>query len=109
MYYDEVAQVDLPRWSRGRVVFAGDACSAVSLIAGQGAALGVVGAFVLGEQLLRNRSVVEAFAEYERLMRPVVEEKQRVARRGARWFLPESRLQLGIRRAALGSARIPAW
>ncbi|SEF20603.1 2-polyprenyl-6-methoxyphenol hydroxylase [Amycolatopsis pretoriensis] len=106
VYYDQVAQIVMPRWSRGRVVLAGDACSAVSLIAGQGASLGVAGAFVLGEQL-RNRPVADAFAEYERLMRPVVEEKQQVARRSARWFLPESPLQLGIRRAALRLARVP--
>ncbi|WP_284740372.1 FAD-dependent monooxygenase [Amycolatopsis sp. RTGN1] len=107
VYYDQVAQIDMPRWSQGRVVLAGDACSAVSLIAGQGASLGVAGAFVLGEQLLRNQTVTDAFAEYERLMRPVVEEKQQVARRSARWFLPESPLQLGIRRAALRLARVP--
>ena len=106
VYYDQVAQIVMPRWSRGRVVLAGDACSAVSLIAGQGASLGVAGAFVLGEQL-QNRSLTEAFTEYERLMRPVVEEKQGVARRSARWFLPESPLQLGIRRAALRLARLP--
>ncbi|RSD13596.1 FAD-dependent monooxygenase [Amycolatopsis eburnea] len=106
VYYDQVAQIVMPRWSRGRVILAGDACSAVSLIAGQGASLGVAGAFVLGEQL-QNRSITEAFTEYERLMRPVAEEKQAVARRSARWFLPESPLQLGIRRAALRLSRLP--
>lgn len=107
VYYDEVVQVDMPAWSRGRVVLAGDACCAVSLIAGQGASLGIAGAFVLGEQLVRAASSVEAFTAYERLMRPVVEEKQRVARRSARWFLPANPPQLWIRRAALRLARLP--
>ncbi|HEY3478758.1 MAG TPA: FAD-dependent monooxygenase, partial [Streptomyces sp.] len=107
VYYDQVAQIDLPRWSRGWVVLAGDACSAVSLIAGQGASLGVAGAFVLGEQLARNQPVTDAFTEYERLLRPVTTEKQQVARRSARWFLPASPRQLRIRRAALHLARVP--
>ncbi|WIV56330.1 FAD-dependent monooxygenase [Amycolatopsis nalaikhensis] len=107
VYYDEVVQVDMPAWSRGRVVLAGDACCAVSLIAGQGASLGIAGAFVLGEQLVRAASSGEAFTAYERLMRPVVEEKQRVARRSARWFLPANPPQLWIRRAALRLARLP--
>lgn len=51
IYYDQVAQVVMPRWSRGRVVLVGDSCYAVSLLAGQGAALGIMGAYVLGEQL----------------------------------------------------------
>jgi 2-polyprenyl-6-methoxyphenol hydroxylase-like FAD-dependent oxidoreductase len=107
VYYDEVAQIEMPSWSRGRVVLVGDACYAVSLLAGQGASLGVAGAYVLGEQLRRGPSVEAAFAEYERLLRPVVTEKQEVARRSARWFLPASPAQLAIRRAVLRLGRLP--
>jgi len=107
VYYDEVAQIDMPRWSRGRIVLAGDACYAVSLLAGQGASLGVAGAYVLGDQLVRGGSITEAFDRYERLLRPVVTEKQEVARRSARWFLPASRVQLAVRRAVLRLARLP--
>lgn len=107
VYYDQVAQVEMPGWYCGRVVLVGDSCYAVSLLAGQGASLGIAGAYVLGEQLLRAASIGEAFAEYERLVRPVVTEKQRVARRGARWFLPTSPAQLRVRRAVLRLARVP--
>lgn len=107
VYYDHVAQVEMPGWSRGRVVLAGDACYAVSLLAGQGASLGVAGAWVLGEQLVRAPSAGEAFAEYERLLRPVITEKQDVARRSSRWFLPTNPTQLVVRRAVLGLARLP--
>ena len=37
VYFDEVAQVVMPRWSDGRTVLLGDAAHAVSLIAGKGA------------------------------------------------------------------------
>ncbi|OXM42640.1 FAD-dependent monooxygenase [Amycolatopsis alba] len=107
VYYDQVAQIEMPSWSRGRVVLVGDSCYAVSLLAGQGASLGIAGAFVLAEQLIRTSSIEAAFTEYEKLVRPVVTEKQQVARRGARWFLPANRLLLQARRVLLRAARLP--
>ncbi|MEU4803807.1 FAD-dependent monooxygenase [Actinosynnema sp. NPDC023587] len=100
IYYDQVAQIELPRWSSGRVVLVGDACGAVSLLAGQGASLGMGGAFVLAENLTDP-------AAYERRWRPVVREKQRVARNGARWFLPATELRLRARRVAMRLAKLP--
>ncbi|WP_410666381.1 FAD-dependent monooxygenase [Amycolatopsis sp. lyj-84] len=107
VYYDQVAQIEMPSWSRGRVVLVGDACYAVSLLAGQGASLGIAGAFVLAEQLTQAHSIEDAFAKYEELVRPVVTEKQQVARRGARWFLPANRFLLQARRVFLRAARLP--
>ncbi|WCI08956.1 FAD-dependent monooxygenase [Arthrobacter sp. OVS8] len=37
LYYDQVAQIRMPRWHTGRVILLGDAAAAVSLLAGQGA------------------------------------------------------------------------
>ncbi len=39
VYYDTVAQIEMDHWSRGRVTLVGDACYAVSLLAGQGASM----------------------------------------------------------------------
>ncbi len=100
LYYDQVAQIEMPRWSEGRVTLVGDACGAVSLLAGQGASLGMGGAFVLADNLADPTA-------YERRWRPVVEEKQRVARAGARWFLPATALRLRARRLAMHLARVP--
>lgn len=107
IYYDQVAQVELPAWSKGRVVLVGDAAYAVSLLAGQGASLGIAGAWVLADQLDRARSIEDALAGYERLWRPVVEEKQQVARSAARWFLPRSTGQLWLRRIMLRFIKVP--
>lgn len=107
IYYDQVAQIEMPRWSNGRVVLVGDACYAVSLLAGQGASLGIAGAYLLAEQLAGAGSIGQALAWYENLWRSVVEEKQRTGRAAARWFLPTSALQLRIRRATLRMARLP--
>ncbi|HTQ22754.1 FAD-dependent monooxygenase [Mycobacterium sp.] len=107
MYYDQVAQTVMPNWSRGRVTLLGDACYAVSLIAGQGASLGMAGAYVLADQLASAPTVDEALAGYERLWRPVAEEKQEVGRSAAHWFLPASTWQLLMRHVMLRAARLP--
>ncbi|TCO62410.1 FAD-dependent monooxygenase [Actinocrispum wychmicini] len=106
IYYDQVAQVEMPRWSKGNVVLVGDACYAVSLLAGQGASLGIGGAYVLTEQLT-TQPLDQALAEYERLWRPVVEDKQKVGRSGAHWFLPKSTMELQLRRMMLRLSRLP--
>ena len=93
----EPAQIELPQWSRHRVVLLGDAAYAVSLLAGQGASLAIAAAYMLAEQLATASSVQTALNHYERLWRPVAEEKQQVARNGICWFLPHSRAQLRAR------------
>ena len=101
VYYDQVAQVELPVWSRGRVVFAGDACQAVSLLAGQGASLAIAGGVLLVEKISSGVELSAAFAEYEDEWMPVVLEKQAAGRRAANGFLPQTAVQLWVRRAAL--------
>ncbi|MFG2369385.1 FAD-dependent monooxygenase [Streptomyces mirabilis] len=107
VYYAQVAQVEMARWSRGRVALVGDACHAVSLLAGQGASPGVAGAYLMADQLARATSVEQALRQYERLWRPVVENRQRVARGAARWFVPDAPLRLRARRRALDLAGLP--
>ncbi|MGW7518689.1 FAD-dependent oxidoreductase [Streptomyces sp. NPDC054796] len=107
IYYDHVAQTSVPQWSHGRTVLVGDACHAVSLLAGQGASLGIAGAYVLGEHLTRSDTLAQGLEAYERMWRPVVEEKQRIARSGAHWFLPSSPLQLRARHVMMKLSRIP--
>ncbi|WP_326691698.1 MULTISPECIES: FAD-dependent monooxygenase [unclassified Streptomyces] len=107
VYYDHVAQTQVPRWSRGRIALLGDACYAVSLLAGQGASLGIAGAYVLGRGLALHSSVEDGLEAYEKVWRPVTAEKQQVARSGARWFLPSSPLQLRARHVMMKLARLP--
>lgn len=112
VYYDHVSQIEMPRWHRGRVVLLGDSCSAVSLLAGQGASLAVAGAHVLAEHLspIGSAGIAEisgALERFERRWRPVVEEKQRVGRNAARWFLPRTPAQLRVRRVVLALSGVP--
>lgn len=57
--------------------------------------------------LAHSASINTALREYERLMRPVVVDKQQVAPKAVRWFRPRFPCQLRVRRAALRLARLP--
>lgn len=107
IYYDQVAQIEIPTWSSGRVTLLGDACYAVSLLAGQGASMAIAGANTLATQLHKQDTIAAALDEYDREFRPVAEEKQKSGRAAARWFLPRTRAALWVRRTALRLARIP--
>jgi 2-polyprenyl-6-methoxyphenol hydroxylase-like FAD-dependent oxidoreductase len=107
LYYDQVAQIELDGWARGPVTLVGDACQAVSLMAGQGASMAMGGAYVLADSLRRNESVAAAAAHYERSMRPLVRDKQRAGRRTARWLVPDSRWRMTVRTLALSALRMP--
>ncbi|GAA4908890.1 2-polyprenyl-6-methoxyphenol hydroxylase-like FAD-dependent oxidoreductase [Stackebrandtia albiflava] len=107
IYYDQVAQIEMPTWHRGRIVLLGDACGAVSLLAGQGASLAIAGAYVLGGRLAAADSVETALAQYEERWHAVTTERQETARRGIDWFLPNSRGRLVMRRIAARLMRLP--
>ncbi|MGR3933371.1 FAD-dependent monooxygenase [Streptomyces sp. BRA346] len=108
VYYDQVAQIDLPGWCDGRVTLVGDAAHAVSLVAGQGASLGVAGAYVLAERLHRSASVSEGVADYEQRWRPVAAQVQTAARdRVTEWFLPTSSARLRLRRWGFRAMHLP--
>ncbi len=108
MYFDEVAQIEMPAWSVGRVALVGDACQCVSPLGGQGASLAVAGAYVLAEELgAAPADVMGALARYERRLRPSVEKVQKAGRRFARWFVPDSHARLMVREAATRIATHP--
>lgn len=106
LYYDQVAQIELDRWTSGRVTLCGDACQAVSLMAGQGASLAMGGAYVLAEEL-RNGTPEQATARYEQRMRPFVRARQRTGRRTAEWLVPSSRWRITARGLAFAATRRP--
>ncbi|GAA2778664.1 FAD-dependent monooxygenase [Nonomuraea dietziae] len=76
-YFDSMAQIRMPSWSKGRVALVGDAGYCASPLSGQGTSLAMVGAYVLAEEL--GRSLEGAFDRYESRMRPFVEANQALA------------------------------
>jgi 2-polyprenyl-6-methoxyphenol hydroxylase-like FAD-dependent oxidoreductase len=107
-YDDLVAQAVAPRWSRGRVVLAGDAAHAPSLLAGQGTSLAIAGAEALARSLRAAGPHVETgLAEYERRWRPTVRSAQRAGRRSASFFTPANRAQLRLQQIARRAVALP--
>ena len=87
LYFDAVSQISLPRWSLGRSVLVGDAAYCPSLLAGEGAAFGMAGAYILACELERTvGDHTRAFAAFEQHFRPFIERKQKAARAFARSF-----------------------
>ncbi|HEX9228677.1 MAG TPA: FAD-dependent oxidoreductase [Arthrobacter sp.] len=108
LYYDQVAQIRMPRWHTGRVILLGDAAAAVSLLAGQGASLGMAAAAVLAEELDKHPRISTALSAFETRLRPLVQEQQRAGESAARWFVPATRRGTFIRRNVIRLTKFPA-
>lgn len=91
LYFDRMSQIRLPAWWNGRVALAGDAAFCPSLLAGEGAGLGMTSAYVLaGELAAAGGDHAAAFASYDRRLRPFIVGKQDTARRFAGYFAPRT-------------------
>jgi 2-polyprenyl-6-methoxyphenol hydroxylase-like FAD-dependent oxidoreductase len=108
LYFDRVSQITMERWSRGRVVLVGDAAYCVSLVAGQGSALAMTGAYVLAGELANAAGQhEEAFDNYEKFLRDFICSKQQGAERFASAFAPKTRRGLFFRNQVIKAASIP--
>lgn len=102
LYFDRVSQIRMDTrpgsWSRGRVTLTGDAAFCVSLLAGQGSALAMVGAYILAGELHRaGRDYATAFERYQERFAPFVLEKQKGALHFAGTFAPKSKISMFCR------------
>jgi 2-polyprenyl-6-methoxyphenol hydroxylase-like FAD-dependent oxidoreductase len=108
VYIDRVSQIRMPQWSRGRIALVGDAAYCVSLAAGQGSALAMVGAYVLAGELAKaDGRYPEAFANYEAILRDFMNRKQRGAERFASAFAPKTQFGLWFRNLVIKAAAMP--
>ena len=109
LYLDAVGQVKMPRWSKGRIALVGDAAYCASPISGMGTSLGLCGAYVLAGELGRHADHSEAFAAYEKLMRPYVKQAQSVPKFAPRLASPHSRAGIALGHAVLRLATAPGF
>ncbi|WP_207010516.1 FAD-dependent monooxygenase [Nocardioides aromaticivorans] len=80
-YLDQVAQVVMEDWSRGRVGLLGDAAFSASPMSGAGTGLALVGAYLLAGELAAAGWDAEAgFAAYRERMRDYVDANQEIGR-----------------------------
>ena len=94
-YSDELVQVKLQKWSQDRVVLLGDSAWAPSPFTGQGNQLAIIGAWVLAQELSRNRNPV-AFEKYEKRLRSYVESSQKIPLDGYAPYLLNPQTTWGI-------------
>ena len=98
----------MPKWSEGRIALVGDAAYCVSLMAGQGSALAMTGAYVLAGELARMSGChAEAFANYESRLRAFIGAKQRGAEHFGGAFAPKTWWGLFLRNQVIRAAAIP--
>ncbi len=107
LYFDRVSQIRMPHWWKGRVALVGDAAYAPSLLAGQGAALAVIGAYVLAGELSRAGSAEQALARYESVLGPFLRNKQVAAEGVAATFAPRTRLGIFVRNQMVKALGLP--
>lgn len=77
-YFERVSQVKAEQWSMGRVVITGDAAWCATPIAGKGTDLAMAGAYILAGELSQAKNYTEAFKNYEKIMRPYVDQCQKL-------------------------------
>lgn len=107
IYFDRVSQIRMPHWSAGRIALVGDAAYAPSLLAGQGSALAVIGAYVLAEELARADTPAGAFARYDARLRAFIGRKQRAAAGFGGAFAPRTKLGIWFRNLVTRAFALP--
>jgi 2-polyprenyl-6-methoxyphenol hydroxylase-like FAD-dependent oxidoreductase len=109
-YFDEMAQVRMPRWSSWRIGLLGDAAFGPSPLSGQGSTVALIGGYPLAHHLDSAPDVLTAFAWCESGFRASVVQNQRLAADGLAMFAPGSGLGVAVRnqtmRAMPGLARL---
>jgi len=108
IYIDRVSQIRMRRWWRGHVALVGDAAYAPSLLAGQGSALAIIGAYVLAGELSRSVAPEGAFERYQERLQRFITDKQDAAIRLAGGFAPETSLGVWLRNLVTRAMALPA-
>jgi 2-polyprenyl-6-methoxyphenol hydroxylase-like FAD-dependent oxidoreductase len=91
-YFDRFCQIKMPSWTKGRVALVGDAAYCASPAAGMGGSLAVEGAAGLADALQKHNGNYEsAFRDYNKSLRPFIEEVQAEAEFNIRQnFIPRT-------------------
>ncbi|MCV6986821.1 FAD-binding protein [Mycobacterium shinjukuense] len=76
-YFDEMSQIVMDRWSKGRVALVGDAAYCCSPLSGQGTSVALLGAYILaGELAAAGTDYQRGFANYHAEFAGYVERNQ---------------------------------
>ncbi|KAL0944622.1 oxidoreductase [Colletotrichum truncatum] len=96
-YSQEIVQVKTDTWHRGRVVLLGDAAHCPSPFTGMGTTTSFVGAYVLAGEISKHSGDIPlAFANYDKVLRPFINESQRIIAPVVKLLLPETRWGVSV-------------
>lgn len=103
VYVDYLTQIMMSSWSRGRVCVTGDAAWCVTPLGGGGTSLALVGGYVLAAYLSQAEPAAfgDALGRYERWMRPLINDSQKLPPGTPGLFYPGS--ELGVRALRLAA------
>ncbi|HXD08621.1 MAG TPA: FAD-dependent monooxygenase [Anaerolineales bacterium] len=109
-FFDAVAQIQLNNWHQDRVALVGDACQCLTLLAGQGASIGMAGAYLLADELYKaDGNYKVAFPSYQQRLKPEIERRQKEARGLAGSFVPENNFAIAITYFFLNAMFLPGF
>ena len=108
LYFEVVGHVHAPLWSKGPVVLLGDAAYCPSPVTGMGTTLAVAGAYVLAGAMAKHTALRDGLTGYERIMRPWVNQAQKLPPGVPRIANPTSRAGVALLQAAVRVAGTPA-
>jgi 2-polyprenyl-6-methoxyphenol hydroxylase-like FAD-dependent oxidoreductase len=108
VYLDELTQIRMPHWQRGRVCVIGDAAWCVTPMGGGGASLALTSGYVLAASLqavdrgygLTQADLDAAFVSFDDWLRPLVDQIQGIPKGIVHFAYPQTRLGLAARRVA---------
>lgn len=98
-YFDQINQIRMPSWSKGRVALVGDAGYCVSPVAGMGGSMAIIGAGRLAGALERHGAdYAAAFQDYHDKLHGFVDEVQeRAVRDGMATIFPADDAEMAER------------
>lgn len=109
-FFDAAAQIQMEQWHNGRVSLVGDACQCLTLLAGQGASMGMAGAYLLADKLYKaGGDYKTAFPAYQQALQPEIERRQKDARGLAGSFVPRNHFEIALSHFFLNAAFWPIF
>ncbi|UGT55595.1 FAD-dependent monooxygenase [Nocardia asteroides] len=96
-YFDEVARVDVPELSAGRVTLIGDAGYCGSPLTGMGTAMAIVGAYVLAAEIAATPTdLAGAQRRYQEVITPFLDKAKEIPGGSLALMLPNSRAMAAL-------------
>jgi 2-polyprenyl-6-methoxyphenol hydroxylase-like FAD-dependent oxidoreductase len=95
IFYDDMLQIVMPQWSKGRICLLGDAAHTLTLMSGRGAGMAILGAYALAKELSQH-DYMTAFANYENHLRASIDALQKDAFKLTQMMLPNNQWAIAL-------------